>query len=224
MIAPSMRLFLAALPLCVAACHSENEPVHLTPAEAAASQTPATAATARPGAQTSTPKPAAAQPAPTTGSAGTLQFSTPEGWITETPSSPMRKGQFKLPKQGGDTEDGQLVLFYFGGEGGSKEANVQRWAGQFEQPDGRASMEVLQTSSRQVNGMDVYEADLSGTYVAETMPGSGERVRKENWRMLAAIVTTPDGPYYAKLVGPKGTLAYWEPSFRRFVSSMKSTK
>jgi hypothetical protein len=33
-------------------------------------------------------------------SAPTLKFTTPEGWIEEKPSSNMRVGQFKLPKDG----------------------------------------------------------------------------------------------------------------------------
>jgi len=46
-------------------------------------------------------------------------------------------------------------------------------------------------------------------------------VRKEGFRMLAAIVEGDEGPYYAKLVGPANTVAKWEPSFRDFVSRMK---
>src|SRR5262249_57491265 len=109
----------------------------------------------------------------------------------------------------------------FSGQGGEVKSNLDRWCSQLEQPDGKASSDVLKNSSRTVNGMTVHEADLSGTYVAETAPGSGERVRKEGWRMLAAILEAKDGPYYAKLVGPSATVGKWEESFRHFVDAAK---
>ncbi len=219
--------------LLVTACTSGNEPVKLTPAQAKASQPPAQsggmgagAATARPG---SPANPHAGGMGGAMGgagakSAGALQFTVPEGWIVQIPSSTMRKAQFQLPKEGNDAEDAQLILYYFGGEGGSKEANLERWAGQFVQPDGRSSHDVLVTSTRKVNGMDVLEASITGTFDAEMMPGQGDRVRLENWSMLAAIVDTPDGPYFAKLTGPRNTVARWESSFRAWVSSLQPTK
>lgn len=223
------RASLAAALVCsFAACTTGNEPVKLTPSQAAtsASQTAtpnaATAATARPNAPVNPH--AGMQPggaAPKT--AGALQYSVPEGWVVQIPSSNMRKAQFQLPKIEGDTEDAQLILYYFGGEGGSTDDNLKRWAGQFVQPDGRDSMDVLVTSTRTVNDMKVTEASISGTFDAEMMPGMGDRVRREKWSMLAAIVESPSGPYYAKLTGPMGTVSKWEASFRTWVSSLKPT-
>ena len=135
----------------------------------------------------------------------------------------MRKAQYLLPRADGDAEDASLVVYYFGtGGGGGREANLERWAGQFEQPDGAASKDRLKSADRTVNGLAVTDVELAGTYVAETSPGSGERVRKEGWRMLASIVDTPAGPYYAKLVGPEKTVARWEASYRAFVDGLKT--
>jgi hypothetical protein len=74
---------------------------------------------------------------------------------------------------------------------------------------------------RKVNGMPVHEVALSGTYVAETAPGSGQRVREEGWRMLVSVIDSDHGSYYAKLVGPQATVERWEPSFRRFVGEVR---
>jgi hypothetical protein len=136
----------------------------------------------------------------------------------------MRKAQFRLPRAGNDTEDVSLVVYYFGRSGGSREANLERWAGQFEQPDGADSLELMEQSSREVAGLEVIDTDLSGTYIAETSPGSGERVRKEQWRMLASIVESSDGPWYLKLVGPENSVAQWEASYAAFVSSIRPAK
>ncbi len=194
--------------LLVAACSSANEPVKLTASESRPT----------PPAHPPITAPVAAKPVE---AGGSLSYAVPTGWLAETPSSAMRKAQFNLPKQEGDSEDAQLVLFYFGGEGGSIDDNLKRWAGQFQQPDGSDSMQALQSSTRTVNGLFVTEASVAGTLDAETMPGMGQRVRKEGWRMLAAIIETPSGPYYAKLTGPQATVARWEASFREWVGSLR---
>jgi hypothetical protein len=182
----------------------------------ASSSAPNTAASERPAIAPQAPAHAEAD----SRSAGELVFTPAPGWTVETPSSAMRKGQYRLPRAESDSEDASLVVYYFGGQGGSVQANIDRWVGQFEQPDGRASQDVLRSSLRRVNGMDATEIELSGTYVAETSPGSGERLRKEGWRMLAVILQAKEGPYYLKLVGPEATVARWEQSFRAFVDAV----
>jgi hypothetical protein len=129
-----------------------------------------------------------------------------------------------LPRAEKDTEDASLVVFFFGGQGGGVQDNIDRWAKQFEQPDKRDSSAVLVKSERTVNGMSVHDVDLSGTYVAETAPGSGQHLRKEGWRMMASIIETKEGPYFAKLVGPAATVKHWEASFRSFVGDIKPGK
>jgi len=141
------------------------------------------------------------------------------GWVVETPTSGMRKFQCQLPRAEGDSKDASLVVFDFGGQGGSVDANIERWTGQFEQPDGRPSAAALKRSTRTVEGRTITEVDLSGTYVAETTPGSGERVREEGWRMLTSILETKDGPYFFKAVGPAATIGRWEESLRQFANS-----
>jgi hypothetical protein len=201
-------LFAAAL----VACSSGSE--------AAA---PNNAAATKPDSNAATKTPTSATPE-ATGSSGPLVFTPQPGWTAEKPSSSMRKAQFMLPRADGDTEDASLVVFFFGGQGGSADANIERWAQQFEQPDGKSSSDVLVKSERSVNGMHVQDVELAGTYVAETSPGSGKHLRKEGWRMLASIIDAKEGPYYAKLVGPSATVKHWESSFRSFVSELKPGK
>src|SRR5436190_23729545 len=56
---------------------------------------------------------------------GELKYKTPDGWLTEKPSSSMRVAQYKLPKVEGDSDDAGLVLYFFGsGQGGSVSDNV----------------------------------------------------------------------------------------------------
>ena len=128
--------------------------------------------------------------------------------------------QFTLPRAAGDTEPAELVVYYFGGSGGSVEANIERWLGQMQQPDGRPSRTVATRESRTANGLSVSLVDVGGTYVAETAPGSTEHHNSPNFRLRAGVVQTPAGPYFIKLTGPARSVAAQSQAFDRFVASL----
>jgi hypothetical protein len=151
-----------------------------------------------------------------------LHFKVPEGWAIENPSSSMRIGQYRLPHADGDADDAALVLYYFGqGQGGSVQANIDRWVGQMQQVDGSASKDKAKTETLSVNGLNVTMVDLTGRYTAEMSPGSGTFNDKSDYRLKAAVIETPKGAYFAKLIGPVKTVAKWEQSFSEFVRSLE---
>lgn len=150
----------------------------------------------------------------------TLRYKVPAGWVEEERSSSMRVAQYKLPRKEGDTEDASLVLYYFGkGQGGSAAANVERWASQMQQADG--SKAKITEESFTANGLKVTVVDGTGTYVAETAPGSGEFLNKPGFRMRAAVIETPNGSYYVKLVGPEKTVTQWNEAFVSYLKSFE---
>jgi len=150
-----------------------------------------------------------------------LAFIMPDGWKSTPPASSMRVAEFTLPHAARDTDDAQLIVYYFGGSGGSVAANIDRWLGQMQQPDGKPSAAVAKKESRQVNGLTVSLLDVSGTYTAEMAPGSTEHHNKPHFRMRAGVVETPRGPYFIKLTGPEQTVAKWDAAFNQFVGSFK---
>jgi hypothetical protein len=140
--------------------------------------------------------------------------------VEEKASSTMRVAQYKLPKETGDAEDASLVLYYFGPSGGGgTSANVERWIGQMKQPDGSDSKDKAREDSLTVNGLKITTIDLAGTYTAETAPGSGQFLNNPNYRLRAAVIETPKGSYYLKVVGPEKTVAKWNNSVTDFVKS-----
>ncbi len=151
----------------------------------------------------------------------TLHYDAPDVWIEQPSESPMRVTEFRLPRVPGDAEDAELVVFYFGGSGGSVEANLQRWIDQMEQPDGRSSFEVASTTGFEANGLAVTILDVPGIYVAAVRPGSATRLSKPNFRLMAAVVETPVGPYFFKLTGPNRTVARWNNQFAAFLRSVR---
>lgn len=153
---------------------------------------------------------------------GELRYKIPDGWVTEKPSSTMRVAQYKLPKAEGDPEDGSLVLYYFGAaQGGSVQANIDRWVGQIQQPDGSASKDKAKTENLTMNGLKVTTVDVTGTFTAEMTPGTGNNRNEAGYRLLAAVIETPKGNYFAKLVGPVKTVARWEQQYTDYLKSFE---
>ena len=155
------------------------------------------------------------------GAQGTIRFDPPAEWIAEESTSPMRLAQFTLPKVEGDAEDGELVVYYFGGEGGTVQANLERWTNQMLQPDGRPSADVATTTSFEIGYMPVTVLDVPGIFSAEVRPGSGMRYHKPGFRLKAAVVETPAGPYFFKLTGPDQTVLHWDGPFTALLESVR---
>ena len=153
--------------------------------------------------------------------AASLTFTVPDGWVSQKPSSSMRVAEFTLPKVTGDEEDASLVLYFFGGQGGSAEANIDRWIGQMQQPDGKPSKDAAKRTAMTVNQLPISLVDVTGTYVAEMSPGSADRLNKPGFRLEAAVIETPGGPYFVKLTGPAKTVARWDGSFTAFLKSLR---
>ena len=158
----------------------------------------------------------------TTAAAGELRFKAPDGWVTEKPSSAMRAAQYKLPKADGDSEDASLVLYYFGPtQGGSAQANIDRWISQIQQADQTSSKDKARTETMTVNGLKITTVDVSGTYTAEMAPGTGNQRNDANYRLRAAVVETPKGNYFLKLVGPAKTVGHWEQAYSDYLKSFE---
>jgi hypothetical protein len=153
---------------------------------------------------------------------GELHYKAPDGWVKEQTTSKMRVAQYTLPKTEGDPADASLVLYYFGAtQGGAVQANIDRWVNQMQQPDGSASKDKAKTETSTVNGLKVTSVDVSGTYTAEMAPGSGSAHNDANYRMRAAVIETPKGNYFLKLVGPAKTMSHWDQSVTDFVKSFE---
>ena len=150
-----------------------------------------------------------------------LSYTAPKAWQSRPSTSSMRVAEFVVPRAAGDPEDAEVIIYYFGGSGGSVEANVDRWIGQMQQADGSASKDKARRGTQTVNGLKVSTVDVSGTYVAEVRPGAAQRHNKPGFRLRAAVVETPRGPYYIKMTGPSKTVAAADADFAALVASVK---
>lgn len=150
-----------------------------------------------------------------------ISWDPPKGWDAQ-PQRPMRAASYTVPAAAGDSEGGECIVYYFGpGQGGGVEANVQRWIGQFEAPDGGSADKLATRSQKTVNGIEVTLLDLSGTYLFKPFPMAPQATKKPGYRMLAAIAQGKDAPVFFKLTAPAKTAAAAESAFLAMVDSLK---
>jgi hypothetical protein len=150
---------------------------------------------------------------------GPFSVVPPSDWATKPVTSSMRAADFVLPGKAGEAE---LIVYYFGSGGaGSIDDNVNRWLDQFQQPDGKSSRDVAKIEKTKFGGQDATFVSLIGRYVSQGMPGGGGPVDKPDQALLAAIVGSPSGPYYFKLVGPRETVDANAKPFRTMLDSLK---
>jgi hypothetical protein len=150
-----------------------------------------------------------------------LKYEAPADWISEAPTSSMRRAQYRLPRVAGDPEDAELAVFFFGGSGGGVAANIDRWIGQFQKPDGSPAADVAKTSRRVSQGIPLTVVDVAGTYVAGMGSMLADAKPKASFRMLAAVAESGGGPWFFKLIGPAKTVARWEGSFQAFLDTIE---
>ena len=231
-----MRLIYSSIPLfaamLLAACASNgrvSEPLSSSPVPTTTptASTPPSSSTIAvshgDGAPASGSAPVGSSPSRGPGApadAGGVKWTAPKHWVLG-PEKPMRAATYRVPAAGADKEDGECAVFFFGpGQGGGVEANIERWIGQFEQPDGKPSGERAKRQKEMINGLAVTTIDLSGTYAGggPMMGAAGQK--KTGYRLLGAIVDGPQGAVFFKLTGPAATVAAARGEFDGLLKSM----
>lgn len=149
------------------------------------------------------------------GKEGPLRWETPDGWKAAKPATNFRIAEYSLPGPDGPAN---LGVFHFPAGGGGVSANIDRWVGQFSTPDGKPAGSTAARDTLTVDGMTVFRVDVAGTY----NPGmAGGGVSQENHRMRGVIVDSGAGPFFFKMVGPKGTVDTQVEAFDALVQSFK---
>jgi hypothetical protein len=136
----------------------------------------------------------------------------------------MRIATYRIHAIAGDPEDAECAVYFFGtGQGGTVEANLDRWAHQFTAPDGQSPAQSAKMEKREIAGLKVSTLTVSGTYLgAGGMMSQGPQgeVKKPNYRMRAAIIEAPEGLVFFKLIGPLNTVAAAENDFSSLLGTL----
>jgi len=150
-----------------------------------------------------------------------IHFRATGTWKSVAPRSRMLAAELQIPRVGEDEADGRLTIM---GAGGSIDANIERWQGQFIQSDGSETSEKTKVEKKELGGQKVTIVDITGTFLdSDGGPFSGKpKIERENYRMLAAIIQTAnDGNYFVKLYGPKATIDKNAEHFKAMIESVK---
>jgi hypothetical protein len=154
-------------------------------------------------------------------SGGGLQWTPPPNWKPQA-ERPMRAATYLVPAAPGDKDNGECGVYYFGqGQGGSVQANLDRWIGQFLQADGKPSPNAAKTSTETVHGLKVTTVDVSGAYTGMGGPMAGAGPAKPGYRLLGAIAEGPEGSLFFKFTGPAKTVAANQAAFQKMIQSLK---
>lgn len=154
---------------------------------------------------------------------GKILLTAPERWVRKQPRVRFIDHEFAVPASKGDAEDGRVTVM---GAGGTVEANLDRWIGQFTQPDGSETKNLVPEADRKktISGVEVHFVDLSGTYKdmpAPFAPNAAATMRKD-YRMLAAVIVAPKlGNYFIKFYGPRQTVSDHAAEFRKMIDALQ---
>jgi hypothetical protein len=158
-----------------------------------------------------------AQPADAVeGSAAGVRWTAPKEWTIQA-VRPMRVATYAIPAAKGSAA-GECAVYYFGrGQGGGVDENLSRWTRQFE------DAAPARRARRTVRAMTVFTLDVSGTYLAPGGPMMESRGKLPNYRLLGAIVETPEGLVFFKATGPAPTMERARADFDRMIESIAKT-
>jgi hypothetical protein len=151
---------------------------------------------------------------------GPIAWTAPADWVQETPRSNMRYAQYRVPGPGGD---GECVVFYFGpGQGGDVQANIARWANQFEQPDGVPSTDRVQVRELEGGSMPMWIAEVTGTYNGGMTMTDQPSPSQPDSMLLGGIVQAAEAPWFFKFTGPEETVRANEEAFVGLMESIRA--
>ena len=144
-----------------------------------------------------------------------IKWTVPSNWKAEA-QRPMRLATYTIPAAAGDADSGECGVYYFGqGQGGSVQANMDRWISQFQ------SKEAPKRGERTVHGMKVTTLDVTGAYSGMGGPMAKSAAQpKSNYRLLGAIVEGPQGSVFFKFTGPAKTVAQSQATFDKLLASL----
>ena len=145
-------------------------------------------------------------------SAAGLKWTAPAGWTSQGPA-PFRVVTYTVPDRA------ECIVYFFGaGQGGSVDANLARWKGQFSQNGKPAEAKV---AKRTVHGVNMTTIDLTGTYMAtggQVKEGQGPQ---SGYHMMAAVAEGPGGNIFIRFIGPEKVVAAGLAKYEQLLASLQ---
>jgi hypothetical protein len=151
--------------------------------------------------------------------AGGLVWEGKAPLVKRAPKTSMRAAEYGLEGE----PQAELGVFYFGpDQGGSVDANLTRWLGQFSQPDGSDTAAKAVRDQVAFGGVPVTTIEATGTFSGGmAMPGAPAPGPIADAMLLGAIASGPKGPVFFKLTGPRAAIEKSREGFRNLLESLR---
>lgn len=138
-----------------------------------------------------------------------LKLTAPEGWTRKPARTAFVEAEFALPKAEGDEADGRLTVSL---AGGSVQANIERWKGQF------TDLKDMDEEKLRANSLEVTLVDLAGEFNDQRGPFA-PATKHADYRMIAAIIPVGEQLHFVKATGPQKTMESHAAAIKAFVLS-----
>jgi hypothetical protein len=142
---------------------------------------------------------------PPSDEAPAISWTVPTGWVAAANPNAMRIATYH------PTADTDVSVAR---AGGSTDANIQRWVGQFDDAG------TDKHSERTVHGLAVKMVEVTGTYSGGGMMANTPSEPHRGWALVGAVVETPGTHYFFKMVGPTEQVKAARASFDAMVASV----
>ena len=143
---------------------------------------------------------------------GGILMTSPSEWESKPHGSSLIAAEFSLPRAEGDDTDARLTIST---AGGTVEANIERWKGQFDPQPQTASQEEIDVAE-----MEVAIVDFTGDFNDQRGPFA-PAVKRPGYRMIAAVIPAKGQLHFIKATGPKNTIAMHADAIHKFIRSVK---
>lgn len=140
-----------------------------------------------------------------------ITLTIPAGWEERPAASEFIQAEYRVS---GDAGPARMTL---SSAGGSVDANLDRWQGQFQRGPQDAAPE---RDTVTVDGVEATIIELNGTFT----DGFSKDGPQRNWCMLGAIIPTGPANFFLKLTGPRETVAAHRDEFRGMVKAARLGK
>ena len=140
----------------------------------------------------------------------------PASWTSRAPASTMRLAEYVAGAPGG----AEVIVYFFGmSQGGTIDANLTRWKGQFSNPNGGAVEEKI--THEKSGAFPLTIAEYRGTYARGIGAGSAPEAARPNQILTAVVAETPKGALFFQLFGPAAAVDAQRDAYLNFVRNLK---
>ncbi|MCC6511593.1 MAG: hypothetical protein IT423_21015 [Pirellulaceae bacterium] len=156
---------------------------------------------------------------------GKIRLTAPAEWKAVPPKNNIIQYEYNAPADAKADKQARITVST---AMGSIAQNIDRWYAQFDQPDGSATKDKSKVEKFDAAGQTVHLVEIPGTFKDSGGAGPFQQapsVKRENYRMLGAIVETKEmGTHFFKVTGPADSVDKLKAGFRKMLETMEVKK